>query len=212
MLNTIWQRQTPSRILVHHFSTNTRTIGKKKLAWTNKPPVATDAHTIIPIGYISVFRTYLMRSITKLETCLNAKASRSKSSTNRQHYHKYFSGSAITLYATEQTVLPLRTACTSERMSYTRSPVANVNETIFGSNNIRNMHDRIKEHLTKTASSVFKHLISCNNNTRTAISVKIIARDTDPVNLRLKEALHIEKEKPQISSREECNVNMLNSY
>ena len=67
------------------------------------------------------------------------------------------------------------------------------------------MHDRIKEHLTKPASSVFKYLTSCDNNTRTAISLKIIATDSDPINLRLKEAFYIEKEKPQISSREECN-------
>ena len=65
---------------------------------------------------------------------------------------------------------------------------------------MKNIHDRIKEHLTKPASSVFKHLISCDSSIRNAISVKIIAKDTDPVKLRLKIALHIKKEKPQINS------------
>ena len=70
---------------------------------------------------------------------------------------------------------------------------------------MRNIHDRIKEHLTKPASSVFKHLVSCNNNISPVISMKIVARDTDPVNLCLKEALYVKKERPQINSREECN-------
>jgi len=37
------------------------------------------------------------------------------------------------------------------------------------------------------------------------ISVLIITRDIDPINLRLKEAFHINKQKPQINSREESN-------
>ena len=35
--------------------------------------------------------------------------------------------------------------------------------------------------------------------------MKIVARETDPVNLRLKEAFYIRKQKPAINSREECS-------
>ena len=35
--------------------------------------------------------------------------------------------------------------------------------------------------------------------------MKIVARETDPVNLRLKEAFYIPKQKPGINSREECS-------
>ena len=74
----------------------------------------------------------------------------------------------------------------------------------FGST-IRFLHDRIKEHLSQLASSVFKHLNNCQNNVKDAINMTIIAKDTDPVNLRLKEAVYIKKEKPQLNSREERN-------
>ena len=67
------------------------------------------------------------------------------------------------------------------------------------------MHDRIKEHLSKAASSVLNKLHNCGNSTMHAISVKIITKDTDPVNLRLKDVLCINKEKPHINSREERN-------
>ena len=35
--------------------------------------------------------------------------------------------------------------------------------------------------------------------------MKIVARETDPVNLRLKEAFCIRKQKTEINSREECS-------
>ena len=35
--------------------------------------------------------------------------------------------------------------------------------------------------------------------------MRIVARETDPVNLRLKEAFCIRKQKPEIDSREECS-------
>ena len=58
---------------------------------------------------------------------------------------------------------------------------------------IRNLHDRIHEHLSKPASSVFKHLAACDNSTDNPINILIIARDMDSTNLRLKEALYVNK-------------------
>ena len=52
---------------------------------------------------------------------------------------------------------------------------------------MRKTHDRLKEHLNTATSSVYKHLTNCVNTTK-ELKVSIIARDTDNVNLRLKEA------------------------
>ena len=72
---------------------------------------------------------------------------------------------------------------------------------------IRRTHDRIKEHLNRSTSSVYKHFANSYDveNLENKISVKIVARETDPVNLRLKEAFYIRKQKPAINSREECS-------
>ena len=76
-------------------------------------------------------------------------------------------------------------------------------KNIYIGSTIRKIHDRIKEHLNSNKSSVYKHLISCQD-TRQDIQVSIITRDNDNVNLRLKEAFHIRKETPTINSRDEC--------
>ena len=70
---------------------------------------------------------------------------------------------------------------------------------------IRNLHDRVKEHLTQTCtSSVFNHLNACQrNNSDLNITAEVITSDPDAVNLRLQEAIYIRKHKPQVNSREE---------
>ena len=74
---------------------------------------------------------------------------------------------------------------------------------------IRRTHDRIKEHLSRSTctSSVYKHFANSHDveNLENRISVKIVARETDPVNVLLKEAFFIRKQKPEINSREECS-------
>ena len=69
---------------------------------------------------------------------------------------------------------------------------------------IRALHHRIKEHLTISSSSVFKHLQLCKNNTN-SISIEIIGSDPDDANLRLREAMLIKKWHPSLNSREELN-------
>jgi hypothetical protein len=70
---------------------------------------------------------------------------------------------------------------------------------------IRNLHDRTKEHLSKPASSVYKHFTNNHDteNISSKVTIAVIAKERDPVNLRLKEAFYIRKQKPDINSREE---------
>ena len=68
---------------------------------------------------------------------------------------------------------------------------------------IRQVHDRVQEHLRNDTSSVFKHLLKCQNK-RNNIDVSIIDVESDPVNLRLLEALYIKKLQPSLNSREEA--------
>ena len=70
--------------------------------------------------------------------------------------------------------------------------------------NIRHLNDRIKEHFENSNSSVYKHIITCykkSNSFKTSIS--IIAREPDPVNVRLNEAVFIRKLQPTINSHAE---------
>ena len=76
-------------------------------------------------------------------------------------------------------------------------------DTYIGST-IRMTRDRVNEHVTKPLSSIYKHLAS-HGNSENGISVKILVKDNDPVNLRLKEALCIRRKKPKINSKDECN-------
>jgi len=67
---------------------------------------------------------------------------------------------------------------------------------------IRPFHIRVKEHLSCNNSSVFRHLQHCPI-INDPISVSVLAYDSDPVNLRLKEALFIRERLPNLNSREE---------
>ena len=71
---------------------------------------------------------------------------------------------------------------------------------------IRRLHDRIKEHFTQKTSSIYKHQQKhTNKNINETYTIKILHKDTDTINLRIKEAIIIRKMKPQINSREELN-------
>ena len=54
-------------------------------------------------------------------------------------------------------------------------------------------------------TSLYKHFTDLHNteNLENRISVKIITRETDPVNLRLKEAFYIRIHKQELNSRKE---------
>ena len=64
---------------------------------------------------------------------------------------------------------------------------------------IREFHYRYKEHLSNQTSAIFQHRRSCNASFETTI----IAKDIDPIKLRFKEAILIEKLSPSLNSRTE---------
>jgi hypothetical protein len=65
----------------------------------------------------------------------------------------------------------------------------------------RELHTRIKEHITQPTSAIRQHLNECN--TINNISTRILARDNDPKNLRIKEAILIMDMTPELNRREE---------
>jgi len=74
-------------------------------------------------------------------------------------------------------------------------------DAIYIGSTIRQLHTRIKEHLTSEQSSIKRHLSACTATAQ--IAIKILARDHDAKNLRLKEALLIMDCKPTINTKEE---------
>ena len=81
------------------------------------------------------------------------------------------------------------TASALLEMWYTRSRVIDATKvTLVAPSDI--YHDRVREHVTKPSPSVYKRLAS-HGSSESEITVNILIRDNDPVNLRLKEALYI---------------------
>lgn len=75
-------------------------------------------------------------------------------------------------------------------------------ETYIGST-IRSLHTRIAEHYSHNASSAYKHKQQCQSR----YEVIILDRESDPVNLRLKEGLYIKQLQPKINSKEDiCEI------
>lgn len=66
----------------------------------------------------------------------------------------------------------------------------------------RELHDRVHEHLTKTSSSYHAHSVICCNSPP---EIEVLACERDPKNLRLREAILIEKCKPAINMRHEAD-------
>ena len=75
------------------------------------------------------------------------------------------------------------------------------NNTYIGST-IRPLHQRIREHLQTTTSSVYKHKIMCKGQ----FSTNILATAKDTADLRLKEAIYIKKNNPSINNKQECEA------
>ena len=74
-------------------------------------------------------------------------------------------------------------------------------QTYIGST-IRPLHTRLTEHTQRSNSAFHQHCMSCNNR-KQSMQVKIIARDSDPINLRIREAIHIKRQQPTLNRREE---------
>ena len=73
---------------------------------------------------------------------------------------------------------------------------------------IRDLHTRVAEHFNNVNSSVKKHMMSCNC-TAVDTSVKILDHERRKGSLRIREAFFINKEKPEINSKEESCIDLI---
>ena len=66
---------------------------------------------------------------------------------------------------------------------------------------VRSLHTRIVEHHTQKTSSVRRHLNECNSG----LTITILDKANDVVNLRIKEGIYIRQLQPEINTQEEIN-------
>ena len=71
---------------------------------------------------------------------------------------------------------------------------------------VRNLHTRIHEHFNHNNSSVFKHMQTCKSKD---MIVSVIDKENRKGNLRIREAYHIQKSKPEINSKEESRIDLI---
>ena len=70
----------------------------------------------------------------------------------------------------------------------------------------RAVHERIREHTTSgRGSTVHSHLMACGGGAP-KVNVRIIAREKDEVNTRLREAIVIKKTQPELNVREDGDL------
>ena len=67
---------------------------------------------------------------------------------------------------------------------------------------IRHLHTRIQEHVKSDKnSSIFKHILQCQN--QNDFEIHVIAQERDAVNLRIREGILIHERGPDINSKSE---------
>ena len=70
----------------------------------------------------------------------------------------------------------------------------------------RPVHERIREHTANgRGSTVHNHFLTCGEGTA-RVSVRIVAREKDEVNTRLREAIVIKRTRPELSTREDSDL------
>lgn len=70
----------------------------------------------------------------------------------------------------------------------------------------RPLHERIREHTTQgRGSTIHEHLIDCGGGAA-QVEVRILAQEKDEVNTRLREAIIIKKQQPELNRREESDL------
>jgi hypothetical protein len=96
--------------------------------------------------------------------------------------------------------------CTRKGVVY--SILCRTCSSVYIGSTIRPLHQRVKEHIRGVQSAVHQHLLDCSNGN---IMVEVLAHDTDPKNLRIKEAILISERNPSINRKEE-EVNLLENF
>jgi hypothetical protein len=70
----------------------------------------------------------------------------------------------------------------------------------------RPLHERIREHTIKgRGSTIHGHLLACGGGTA-QVQIKILAKEKDAVNTRLREALLIKKRRPELNIQEDSDL------
>jgi hypothetical protein len=70
----------------------------------------------------------------------------------------------------------------------------------------RPLHERIREHAAHgRGSTIHDHLVSCGDGTA-QVHVRILAREKDEVNTRLREAILIKKQRPDLNTQEDSEA------
>ena len=70
----------------------------------------------------------------------------------------------------------------------------------------RALHERIREHTTQgRGSTVHSHLKACGGGTANVV-VKVLAKEKDEVNTRLREAIIIKKTRPELNTQEDSDL------
>ena len=70
----------------------------------------------------------------------------------------------------------------------------------------RPLHDRIREHLdTGRGSAIHEHLVACGGGAA-QVRIRVLAREKDEVNTRLREAITIKRLRPELNTRSESDL------
>ena len=70
----------------------------------------------------------------------------------------------------------------------------------------RPLHERVREHaVTGRGSAIHEHLTTCGSGS-SEVQVRILAREADAVNTRLREAILIKKLRPELNTRTESEI------
>ena len=70
----------------------------------------------------------------------------------------------------------------------------------------RPVHERIREHTVNgRGSTVHNHLLACGEGTA-RVRIRIVAKEKDEVNTRLREAIVIKQTRPELNTREESDL------
>ena len=73
---------------------------------------------------------------------------------------------------------------------------------------IRELHKRISEHYKNKDSSVNKHMVKCGTSPKDMM-VSVLDHEKRKGNLRIREAYFIQKEKPEINSKQESSIDLV---
>jgi hypothetical protein len=78
---------------------------------------------------------------------------------------------------------------------------------IYIGSTIRSLHTRFREHTQSVNSSIFKHLQVCPpyRSIQEKLHIRILAKESDNINIRIKEAIFIKEKRPKLNSKEELS-------